>query len=75
MGICFPRVIFNSVGAPFFGRLDQPQIRSKFQNRPKSGNIFVFPLWDVGTLNLCLLMLVNVKKELVQISLWGNLKN
>ena len=25
----------------------------------------MFPKWVVGTLNLCLLMLVNVKKELV----------
>ena len=49
----------------FFGRLDTPQIRSKLQNRPKSGNIFVFPIWVVGTLNLCLLMLVTAKKESV----------
>ena len=33
----------------FVGRLDPPQIRSKLQNRPKSGNIFVFPISVVGT--------------------------
>ena len=30
-----------------------------------SGNIFVFPLWVEGNLNLCLFMMVNAKKELV----------
>ena len=39
-------------------------MRSKWQNRPKSDNIFVFAIWVVGTLYLCLLMLVTAKKEL-----------
>ena len=49
---------------PFLIHFDPPKICSKFQI---AQNIYflVFPIWVVGTLNFCLLMLVNAKLKFV----------